>query len=108
MRGLFFLWRLCGCASLKLPALGRQPAMKHSYGNRCPSWLCLPSEGGPSLAPSRNVGVTFLTSLLPLTDLIYRGAVRLSRRFGRTSRMATSACGPVIQRGLSLPELAPA
>jgi hypothetical protein len=83
MRGLFFLWRVCGCASLKLPALGREPATKESYGNGAhPGCVTLPTDG-PPLAPSRNVGVIFWILLLQLTDLIDRGAVRPVALVGR-------------------------
>jgi hypothetical protein len=58
----------------------------------------LPKDG-PPLAPGRNVGVTFLTSLLPLTDLIYRGAVRPVALVGHHEWQP--ACGPVLPRGLS-------
>jgi hypothetical protein len=31
----FFLWQVCGFASLKLPTLGREPATKRNYRNTC-------------------------------------------------------------------------
>jgi hypothetical protein len=64
MRGLFFLWRLCGFAPLKLPALGREPATKRNYRSRCilHGWVF------PSLGPEPNIGAFLFWILRLLRD----------------------------------------
>jgi hypothetical protein len=82
VRGLFFLWRVCGFAFLKLPTLGREPATKRNYRNTC----IPPRMGDPPLAPSPNIGASLFGVVAATADLALTEAALRARR-DRLARM---------------------
>jgi hypothetical protein len=84
-------------------ALGREPAMKQSYG-QVPILVVssLPRVGLP-WPRALNIGVTFLDLVVAAADLGYRGVVRPSRRLW-SDVTYEQPHGPVHKRGLSLPK----
>jgi hypothetical protein len=68
MRGLFFLWRLCGVHVLETTRAWPTACHEAELRQQVPILVVssLPTDG-PPLAPSRNVGVSFL-NLVASTD----------------------------------------